>query len=140
MGFLDSNRSPNPGQKTRPKNKKRENKKRTFRIVDFAVSADHKVKIKESKKEKVLELCQKTKKAGEHEGDSDTNYNWRIWNGLKRSIKPTGRVGNQRTNRDYSIVKIGQNIEKNPEETCCHSDSSERQSAKDGVKNSQEVK
>ena len=41
--FKNINRSPNPGQKTKKK-------KRSYRIVDFPVQADHWVKIKESEK------------------------------------------------------------------------------------------
>ena len=44
---------------------KKKKKKRNFRIVDFAVPADHRVKINESeKRDKYLELTK------EHEGDS----------------------------------------------------------------------
>ena len=43
---------------------------------------------------------------------------------------------------NYCINEIGQNTEKSPggrlEETCCHSNSSEKTSANAGVKNSQE--
>ena len=44
---------------------------------------------------------------------------------------------------NYSVIEISQNTEKesrSPEETCCHSDSSERPSANGGVKNSQRSK
>ena len=52
-----------------------------------------------------------------HEGDSDTNSNWRTCNNLQRIGKGTGRRGNKKTSRDYpdySIIRIGQNIEKSP--------------------------
>ena len=35
--------------------------------MDFAVKADHRVKIKESEQRQVLEPCQRTKKSVEHE-------------------------------------------------------------------------
>ena len=50
-----------------------------------------------------------------HERDTDTNVNWRNRKGLKRLGNKTGRVWNQRTNREhpfFSIVKIGQDTEK----------------------------
>ena len=48
--------------------------------MDFAVSADHKVKLKETEKsDKYLDLARelknKQKKAMEHESNSDTNCN-----------------------------------------------------------------
>ena len=48
-----------------------------FGLVDFAVPAYNKVK------KKTKRLCQKTKKAMEHEGDSDTTCNRRAWNSLQ---------------------------------------------------------
>ena len=46
---------------TRPNNNQQ--KKRTCKIVDFAVSADHRVKLKESeKKDKYLDLARELKK------------------------------------------------------------------------------
>ena len=58
--------------------------KKTCRIVDFAVSTDYRVKIKKSKKgDKYWDLSRKLKKAVEHEGNGDTNCNWRL-NGPQR--------------------------------------------------------
>ena len=49
-------------------------KKRTYRIVDFAVPADHRGRIKESeKRDKYLNLAREVKKTIEHEVDGDTN-------------------------------------------------------------------
>ena len=56
-----------------------------------------------------------TKKAEEHEDETDALCNWHIWNDPERFEKGTGRVGNQRMDQDhtnYSIVDIGQNTEK----------------------------
>ena len=60
LGFWNSNVSPNLGQTTRSynnqqpkkkkKKKKKEKEKRTCRVVDFAVSAVHRVKLKGSEK------------------------------------------------------------------------------------------
>ena len=93
-------------------------KKRTCRIVDSHVSADHRVKIKESKKtDKYLDLARELKKILEHEGDGGTNCNWCTWNDLQSLSKGAGRVGNRQTNRDhlnYRIMDISQNTEKSP--------------------------
>ena len=68
----------------------------------------------------------------EYEYGSDTNYIWCTWDIAHRIGKGTGRHGNERTSRnhpDRKIMKIGQNTEKSPtgrEETCCHSNSSEK--------------
>ena len=48
MGLWQIQGSPNFGQKTRPNNNQQ--KKRTFKIEDFAVPADHRIKLKEWEK------------------------------------------------------------------------------------------
>ena len=61
MGFWHTNRSHNLGKKTRPYNNQQ--KKRTCKIVDFAVPADHRIKLKEcEKKDKYLNLARELKK------------------------------------------------------------------------------
>ena len=56
LGFWDTKRSPNLGQTTRPYND--EQKKRSCRIVDFAVPTDLIVKLKEcEKRKKYPNLC-----------------------------------------------------------------------------------
>ena len=69
LGFWHTNRSPNLSQTTRPyynqkrKEKKKRKEKRTCKIVDFAVPADNRVKLKESeKKDKYLDLARELKK------------------------------------------------------------------------------
>ena len=53
---------------------------------------EHKVKIKESeKRDKNIDLRQRTKKTVEHESDDDTNYFWRAWNDLQ-SLKKRPEV------------------------------------------------
>ena len=47
--LLDTNGSPNLDQKTKHRDNQ-QHKKRTCRIVDFAISTDHRVKLKESEK------------------------------------------------------------------------------------------
>ena len=56
-------------------------KERTCKIVDFAVPADHRIKLKEcEKKDKYLDLAWELKKTVEHAGDNYTNCNWCVWN------------------------------------------------------------
>ena len=55
-------------------------KKRTRTIVDFAVPANHKVKLKENeKKDKCLDLPREFLKNVEHESDDDTNHDRSSW-------------------------------------------------------------
>ena len=87
-------------------------------MMDFAISVDHKRKIKESeKRDKYLDLAWEIKKL------------WSIWvmmipivivtlgtvpKGLEKEVV---RIGNLKTNWDhlnYNIAEIGQNSEKNP--------------------------
>ena len=58
-----SNWSPNLGQTTRPYNNQQKKKKRICNIVDLAVQADHRIKLKEcEKKGKYLHLHRELKK------------------------------------------------------------------------------
>ena len=62
MGPQYTNGSPNPSQKTRPHNNQQQ-KKRICKIVDFAVSADHRINVNESeKKDTYLDLARELKK------------------------------------------------------------------------------
>ena len=50
------------------------------------------------------------------EGDGDSSCNWCTWNNPQTIGKSTGRLGKKKTREnhpDYSIIKIGQNTEKN---------------------------
>ena len=54
--------APNPGQKIRPYHNQQQ-KKRICKIVDFAVPADHRIKLKEcEKKDKYLDFARELKK------------------------------------------------------------------------------
>ena len=82
----------------------------------------------------VLRCCRRTEKSMEHEGDHDTNCNWRTRNDIQRLFKKVGRVENRRTSRDhpsYHIVKIDQKTRDSWrfKEIHSHSDDSERPSA-----------
>ena len=73
LEFWDINGSLNPGQTTWPRDSQQ--KKGTCRIVDFAVSADQRIKLKEGKKiDKYLDLARELRKL-EREGDGDINRN-----------------------------------------------------------------
>ena len=55
-------------------------KHRICNNVDFAVPADHRIKLKWcEKKDKYLHLFTKWKKALEHESDDCTNCDWCFW-------------------------------------------------------------
>ena len=55
-------------------------KKRTYKIVDFAVPSDHRIKLKEcEKKDQYLDFARELKKTMEHEGDDYTNSDWCSW-------------------------------------------------------------
>ena len=61
MGLWHTHGLPNFGQKTRRNNYQQ--KKKPRKIVDFAIPADHKIKLKESeKKDKYLDLARELKK------------------------------------------------------------------------------
>ena len=79
MGLWRTDGSPNLGQKTRPNNNNTK-KKRTCKIVDFAVPVNHRIELKLSdKKEKYLDFARGLKKTMEHESDNYTNCDWCFW-------------------------------------------------------------
>ena len=62
--------------------------------MDFAVPADHRVKLKErEKKDKYLDLARELKKTVEHESDVYTNCNWCSWHSQQRMDTETGGLG-----------------------------------------------
>ena len=59
---------------------KKKKQERICKIVDFAVSADHRIKLKVcEKKDKYLDLARELKKTIEHEGDNYTNRDSCFW-------------------------------------------------------------
>ena len=92
--------------------------------MEFAVPADHRVKLKKSeKRDKCLDLARELKKNPmEHESDDDTNCNWHVRYSHEKIGTGTRGLGNK------AVLRF--------EETC-RSDSSGKPSANDGVKNSQ---
>ena len=87
-------------------------------IVDFVVSADHKIKLKESeKKDKYVDCARELKKIMEHESDNYTNPDWCFWYSHQRIIKGTGWFGNKKISGDhpnYYIIENGLITEKSP--------------------------
>ena len=86
--------------------------------MDFAVPADHRVKLKESeKKDKYRGLTSELKKTVEHESNVYTNCNWCFQYYHRRILKGTEGLGNKRTSGyhpNYFINEIGQNTENSP--------------------------
>ena len=87
-------------------------------MVDLAVPANHRIKLKECEKnDKYLDLARELKKTMKHEGDNNTNCDWSFWYSNQRIIKVTGGLGILRMSGDhpnYSIIENGQNTEKSP--------------------------
>ena len=113
---------------------KKINKKR-----ELAVPADPRVKLKESeKKDTYLDLARELKKTMEHESDGDINCNWCARYSQQSIGTGTEGFGNITTSGDHSkdsIVEIGHNTEKSPDDTtCCLSNFSEKTSANAGIK------
>ena len=91
VGLWYTNGSPNLGPKTRSYNNQQ--KKKICKIVDFAVPADYRIKLKEcEKRDKYLELARELKKTMEHEG---YNYTFgTVTKGLLRGLEDL-EVGDQ---------------------------------------------
>ena len=115
LGFWNLNGSPNLSQTIIPSHS--QPKKTLHRKVDFAVPADHRIKLKESeKRDKYQELVRELKKL-EHESDDDTNFNWCSQYSHQRIDTRTGRLGNKKTSGDHpnnSIFEVGENTAKSP--------------------------
>ena len=75
VGLWYTNGSPNLSPKTRSyNNQQKKKKKKICKIDDFAVPADHRIKLKEcEKRDKYLDLARELKKTMEHERDNYTN-------------------------------------------------------------------
>ena len=67
-------------------------KKKTCWIMDFTISADHRVKLKENKKRnKYIDLARELKSM-EHESNGDTDCNWGVRENSQRIDKGTGKL------------------------------------------------
>ena len=82
--------------------------------------ADHRAKIKESKKARQIPgYCLRAEKSKEHEDNGDTDCNLGPWNDHQRSGKEIGGTGIQWKNRDHpdhSTVKISEYTKNFPAE------------------------
>ena len=112
-----TNGSPNLGPKTRPYNNQQQNKKKNkiCKIVDFAVPADHRIKLKKcEKRDKYFDLARELRK--------------KLWN-MQVTIIPivigafgtvtkgSGGFGSWRPSGDHpnnSIIENGKKTEKSP--------------------------
>ena len=110
--------------------------------MNFFVSADHKLKLKESKnKDKYFDLARTLKKTVEYESYVYTNCNWCALYTQGKINRKTGRFGNKRTVKTIQLQYYWDRPEYweeswRLEETCYHSNSRERLSANTDVKNS----
>ena len=65
--------------------------------MDFAVRADHRIKLKQNeKKDKYFDLAWELKKTMKHESDNYTNRDWWFLYSHQRFIKEIGGLGNRR--------------------------------------------
>ena len=100
------------------KKRKKRKEKRNYRVVDFHVTAIHRVKVKEGEKiDNHLNLDRK--KTLENVDDSDTCRNLHTWIGQQRIGICTGTVESQGKYRHHShnsIAEIGLNTEKGPDD------------------------
>ena len=98
--------------------KKKKKKKRICKIVDFAVPADYRIKLKEcEKKDKYLDFARELKKPWNIKVTIVPIVIGAFGTIIKRIIKGTGGLGSWRTGRDYpndSITENGQNTAKSP--------------------------
>ena len=71
--------------------------------MDFAVSADQRLKIEEAKRlTNTWPLPENYKKPVDHEGTGDTNCCWCTWNGHQKTEKKTGGIVYSGENRDHT--------------------------------------
>ena len=87
--------------------------------MEFVVPVDNRVKLKKKneKKDKYLNLDGKLKETVEHESDNYINCNCKSWFSHRIVIKGIGGLGNERMSRDHPIcyiTEIGWNTEKSP--------------------------
>ena len=115
MGFWHTNESPNLSQTTRSYNNQQKKKMRTCKIVDFAVPADHRVKLKErDKKEKCLDLVRGLKKLWNMKVMFILIVIGTLGTVTKGLIKGLEVLEIRGDHSNYCILEIGPNTEKSP--------------------------
>ena len=113
-------------------------KKRICKIVDFAVPADHRIKLKEcEKKDKYLDLARELRKPWNMQVTiiPIVNLFGTVTKGLLRGLEDLEVGGRVETIQTTSFLRTAR-ILRRVLETCFHSNSSERPSANADVKNS----
>ena len=147
MGLWHTNRSPNLAQKTRPHNNQQQQKKREHEKSSsllYRLTMEKKKWKNVKRRKSTSTLLGNWRKTMEHKGDNYTNWNWCVWNSNQMIIKETGGLGVWQTSGGPSKL---QHYWERPEyweeswrneETCCHSNSSERPPTNADVKNSNE--
>ena len=122
------------------KRERERERERTWQIVDFAVLTDHRVKLKErEKRDKYLDLTRELKKL----------YNMNVTvipivvgtigtipKGLVKGLEDIEIRGQVETIQTTELLRSAR-IPRRVQETCCHSNSSEKPSSNTGVKDSQ---
>ena len=114
--------------------------------MDFAVLADHRIKLKENeKKENYLEIARELKKLWNMKVTIIPMKIGAFGKITKGLIKALGGLGGQKTSGDhsnYNIIENGQNTEKSPGDLLSFKifHSSGKPSANADVKNSQGIK
>ena len=109
------------------------NKKKNKHLLSngFCRSGSPQIENKRKRKERqILGPCQRTKKTVEHEGDDDSNYRWSPSNGPKKleKLEIRGKLETIQTTHCWHRLEYWEESWV-PEETCCHSDSSESPAA-----------
>ena len=115
LGFWDTNGSPNLSHRTKSYNKQQK-KKKTCKIVNVALPADHRVKLKENEKmDKYLHLSRKLKKLWKTKVTIIPIAIGARGRVTKMINKGTGWFGNKRMSGqhpNYCIFEIIQNTKK----------------------------
>ena len=125
-GLWHAHGSPNLGQKTRPYNNQQKKKKRIYNIVDFAVPNDHRIKLKKlwNMKTTIVPIvigAFGTVTEGSLKGLED----WKLADEWRPSKRQHFWRRTEYWEESWRL-----------DESCCHSNSSERPSANVDVKNS----
>ena len=83
--------------------------KRTCKIIDFAVPADHRIKLKESeKKDKYLDLARELKKRWKMQVTIISNCNWCVWNsnsGITKGVEDLEVGGRVETIQTTALLR-----------------------------------
>ena len=120
-------------------------KKRTSKIVDFAVLADQRIKLKErEKKDKYLDITRELKKLQNMKVTIIPvviNAFGTVTKGLSKGLEDLEVRGRMETIQTTTLFRRPEYWEESwrLDETCCHSNSNERPSDNTDIKNSQGV-